>query len=255
MSEPAVDVVQAVVLSLADVSLRYPDGTHALDSVSLSLRPAELVSVVGPSGCGKSTLLRLAAGLMAPTGGVVDRTAAQVGFVFQDPTLLPWRSVRRNVELAGELRGVSRDERRARAAEAIRRVGLADFAEHRPGMLSGGMRMRASLARTLTVQPDLLLLDEPFGAVDEITRARLGDDLLSLFLADRFAALLVTHSVAEAVYLSSRVLVMSDRPGHVLGEVAVPLAYPRSPQLRFTSEYAVLTAQVSQMLGATVAAA
>ena len=244
------DEVTAAVLSLTDIGLRYDTGTQALDGISLGLRAGEFVSVVGPSGCGKSTLLRLAAGLLAPTDGVVERSSDRIGFVFQDPTLLPWRTVRRNVELIGELEGLSRDEREARAAKAIRRVGLADFAKHRPGALSGGMRMRVSLARTLTVQPDLFLFDEPFGALDEITRTRLGDDLQALFAADRFTALFVTHSVAEAVYLAGRVLVMSDRPGHIVGEVDVPIPYPRPPELRYTAEFAELTAQVSRMLRA-----
>jgi NitT/TauT family transport system ATP-binding protein len=216
----------------------------------LRLRAGEFVSVVGPSGCGKSTLLRLAAGLLAPTGGVVDRHTDRVGFVFQDPTLLPWRTVRRNVELIGELEGLSRHDRRTRAVKAIGRVGLADFAEHRPGALSGGMRMRVSLARTLTVQPDLFLFDEPFGALDEITRTRLGEDLQALFAADRFTALFVTHSLAEAVYLAGRVLVMSDRPGQIVGEVDVPIPYPRPPELRYTAEFAKLTARVSHLLRA-----
>ena len=238
------------LLSLADVGMRYETGTVAIDRISMSLRAGEFVSVVGPSGCGKSTLLRLAAGLLAPSDGVVARRTERVGFVFQDPTLLPWRSVRRNVELIGELSGLSRSERRSRAAEAIGRVGLDDFPDHRPGALSGGMRMRVSLARALTVQPDLFLFDEPFGALDEITRSRLGDDLQALFAADRFAALFVTHSVGEAVYLSSRVIVMSDRPGRILGEVEVPAPYPRPLDYRFTTEFAELTAEVSASLRA-----
>jgi NitT/TauT family transport system ATP-binding protein len=238
------------VLSLADIGLRYDTGTQALDRISLRLRAGEFVSVVGPSGCGKSTLLRLAAGLLAPTDGVLDRGSDRIGFVFQDPTLLPWRTVRRNVELIGELEGLSRDERHVRAVKAIGRVGLADFADHRPGSLSGGMRMRVSLARTLTVQPDLFFFDEPFGALDEITRTRLGEDLQALFAADRFTALFVTHSVAEAVYLAGRVLVMSDRPGRIVGEVDVPIPYPRPPEVRYAGEFAELTTQVSRMLRA-----
>ncbi len=238
------------VLSLTDVGLRYDAGTQALEEISLRLTAGEFVSVVGPSGCGKSTLLRLAAGLLAPTDGEVGRRSDRVGFVFQDPTLLPWRTVLRNVELIGELEGLSRKERQTRALEAIGRVGLADFAEHRPGALSGGMRMRVSLARTLTVQPDLFLFDEPFGALDEITRSRLGDDLQALFAADRFTALFVTHSLAEAVYLSGRVLVMSDRPGRIVGEVDVPIPYPRPPELRYTTEFVELTTQVSRLLRA-----
>jgi NitT/TauT family transport system ATP-binding protein len=238
------------VLAIEGVGMRFATGVVALADVSLSLRAGEFVSVVGPSGCGKSTMLRLAAGLLAPTTGSVHRVTERVGFVFQDPTLLPWRSVRRNVELVGELLGLGRADRAARATEALRRVGLAEFAEHRPGTLSGGMRMRVSLARTLTVRPELLLFDEPFGAVDELTRIHLGDDLQGLFLADRFAAVFVTHSVSEAVYLSSRVLVMSSRPGRVLDEVGVPLPYPRPPEVRYSPEFAELTGRVSAILRA-----
>jgi NitT/TauT family transport system ATP-binding protein len=238
----------APVLGLTDVALRYDARTQALEQISLLVRAGEFVSVVGPSGCGKSTLLRLAAGLLAPTGGTVKRRSDRIGFVFQDPNLLPWRTVRGNVELIGELRGLRRDDRQVRAAEAIGRVGLAEFAEHRPGALSGGMRMRVSLARTLFTQPDLFLLDEPFGALDEITRTRLGDDLQGLFTTDRFAALFVTHSLAEAVFLAGRVLVMSDRPGRIVGELDVPFPYPRSPELRHTAEFGELTRQVSGLL-------
>jgi NitT/TauT family transport system ATP-binding protein len=240
------DVV--AVLSLDGVGVRYPTGTRALDGVSLRLAAGEFVSVVGPSGCGKSTLLRLAAGLLAPTTGTVSRATKHVGFVFQDPTLLPWRSVVRNVELIGELRGLPRVRRRALATEALGRVGLADVAHARPTTLSGGMRMRASLARTLAVSPDLLLLDEPFAAVDEMTRERLGEDLQDLFLADGFAALLVTHSITEAVYLSSRVLVMSPRPGQILAEIDVPLTYPRVPAQRYLPEFSDIAAAVSNQL-------
>jgi NitT/TauT family transport system ATP-binding protein len=236
------------VLRFDRVGLRYPTGTAALQDVSLALGPGEFVSVVGPSGCGKSTLLRLAAGLLPPTDGALERHTDHVGFVFQDPTLLPWRTVSRNVELVGELRGLSRPARRQRAHAVLERVGLTEFRDARPRTLSGGMRMRASLARTLAVQPDLLLLDEPFAAVDEMTRERLGDDLLGLFLADRFAALLVTHSIAEAVYLSSRVLVMSDRPGRVVAEINVPLEYPRTPEQRYLPEFTEVAAQVSAAL-------
>jgi NitT/TauT family transport system ATP-binding protein len=237
-------------LTLDGVGLRYATGTRALDDVSLVLRDGEFVSVVGPSGCGKSTLLRLAAGLIAPTEGSLRRDSERVGFVFQDPTLLPWRSVRRNVELVGELSGLSLAERLGRAMESLRRVGLADAADQRPGTLSGGMRMRVSLARALSVRPELYLFDEPFAAVDEITRAGLGDQLQDLFVADRFAALFVTHSVAEAVHLSSRVLVMSRRPGHIIGEIAVPAPHPRAPETRFTPEFTELAARVSAILRA-----
>lgn len=237
------------LLSLAGVGLRYPSGTLALADVTLDLRAGEFVSVVGPSGCGKSTLLRLAAGLLAPTKGTVVRRADRVGYVFQDPTLLPWRSVRRNVELVGELSGLGRRDRQARAAQALGRVGLAEFSDQRPSALSAGMRMRVSLARALIIQPDLFLFDEPFAAIDEITRARLGDDLQALFVADGFAGLFVTHSVAEAVFLSQRVLVMSGRPGCFVGQVEVPVPFPRAPHLRYTAEFAELSASVFTLLG------
>lgn len=239
-TEPAV--------TLHEAGVRYGNGTLALDGVSLQVAAGEFVAVVGPSGGGKSTLLRLAAGLLAPSGGTVTRTGDRLGFVFQEPTLLPWRSVLGNVELAGELRGVPRAERRRRAEESLARVGLSEVARQLPRTLSGGMRMRVSLARTLTGRPELMLFDEPFGSVDEITRERLGEQLQELFVADGFAGLLVTHSVAEAVFLSQRVVVLSDRPGRVVGEVAVPLPYPREPGVRFSPAFTELTARVSALL-------
>jgi NitT/TauT family transport system ATP-binding protein len=236
------------VLSFAGVSKRYADGTEALAGVTLDLRPGEFVAIVGPSGCGKSTLLRLASGLMEATDGAVNVATDRVGYVFQDPTLLAWRTVRSNVELFGELRRLPKAERRRRAAEAIELVGLTEFARHRPRTLSGGMRMRVSLARSLTLQPDLFLLDEPFGTLDEITRERLNDELLQLYASHRFTALFVTHAVTEAVYLSTRVVVLSGRPGRILGEFDVPFGYPRSPDLRFDPGFARLAATVSACL-------
>ncbi len=238
----------AKLLSIKDLSVRYPNGTLALDGVSLDLSVGEFVAVVGPSGCGKSTLLRVAAGLLPPSEGSMENTCDHIGFVFQDPTLLPWRSVRKNVELVGELRGMSRAERQKTARDVIARVGLTEFADQRPGTLSGGMRMRASLARTLMARPELMLFDEPFGSVDELTRARLCDDLQSLFVADGFAGLFVTHSIAEAVYLAERVLVMTDRPGRLAGEVPVSFDYPRPPDIRYTPEFAKTTAAVYGLL-------
>ncbi len=233
------------LLRMAGISKVYPDRTAALRPVDLSVERGEFVSVVGPSGCGKSTLLRIGCGLVTPTTGRAAVSTRRLGYVFQDPTLLPWRSVARNVGLLCELHGMPRHERRERVAEAIDRVGLAEFTRHRPRTLSGGMRMRVSLARTLTLRPELLLLDEPFGALDELTRERLGDELQALFVADRFGAVLVTHSVTEAVYLSSRVLVLSERPGRIVADVAVPFGYPRPPELRYEPEFAVLAARIS----------
>jgi NitT/TauT family transport system ATP-binding protein len=236
------------LLTFSDVGKRFPDGTTALDGVELRVPAGEFVSVIGPSGCGKSTLLRIASDLTRATGGTVEVQTRKIGYVFQDPTLLPWRTVQANVELFAELRGLPRAERRRRADDAIRLVGLSDFAGHRPRALSGGMRMRVSLARSLTLQPELFLFDEPFGALDEITRERMNDELLQLYLTQRFTAVFVTHSVTEAVFLSTRVLVMSGRPGRILGDFAVPFEYPRPPRLRFEQRFARLAGQVSARL-------
>ena len=241
----------APLLTFADVSKRFPDGTVALDGADFRVAGGEFVSVVGPSGCGKSTLLRIASGLSDVTGGKVQVGTDKIGYVFQDPTLLPWRTVQANVELFCELRGLPREERRRRAGQAIELVGLSEFAGHRPRALSGGMRMRVSLARSLTLEPELFLFDEPFGALDEITRERLNDELLQLYLTQRFTALFVTHSVMEAVFMSTRVLVMSGRPGRVLGDFPVPFEYPRSPRLRFDERFARLAGQVSALLRGT----
>ena len=233
------------LLTFAGVSKRFPDGTTALDGVDLRVPAGEFVSVIGPSGCGKSTLLRIASGLTRASDGTVDIQTRKIGYVFQDPTLLPWRTVQANVELFAELRHLPKAERRRRADAAIKLVGLSDFADHRPRALSGGMRMRVSLARSLTLQPELFLFDEPFGALDEIARERLNDELLQLYLTQRFTALFVTHSVTEAVYLSTRVLVMSGRPGRVLGDLAVPFENPRSHLLSFDERFARLAGRVS----------
>jgi NitT/TauT family transport system ATP-binding protein len=238
----------AAALAFQDVSMVYPDGTHALQATTFDVRPGEFVTVVGPSGCGKSTLLRIASGLNPPTTGRVDVDRNGLGYVFQDSTLLQWRNVRRNVELLAELRGVSKADRAARARDAISLVGLEGFEDKYPRQLSGGMKMRASLARSLVLDPGVFLFDEPFGALDEITRERLNDELLTLFAARRFAALFITHSIYEAVFLSTRVLVMSARPGRIVGDFVVPFDYPRRPDLRFEPDFAELTGQVSHAL-------
>jgi NitT/TauT family transport system ATP-binding protein len=212
--------------------------------------PGEFVAVVGPSGCGKSTLLRIASGLDDVSAGTVDVGAKQLGYVFQDATLLPWRTVAQNVGLLAELEKMDRVERGRRIAEAIELVGLTGFEKHLPHQLSGGMRMRASLARSLVLDPDVFLFDEPFGALDEITRERLNDELLRMFELRAFAALFITHSVAEAVFLSTRVAVMSGRPGRVIADIAVPFDYPRAPELRYTPAFASLCGEVSQLLRA-----
>ncbi len=238
----------AAALSFRGVSMTFPDGTHALDPVSFDVRAGEFVTVVGPPGCGKSTLLRIASGLNTPTTGAVEVDRSSLGYVFQDATLLQWRNVQRNVELLAELEGVPRDERRKRAAENIFLVGLNGFEKKYPKQLSGGMKMRASLARSLVLEPKVFLFDEPFGAVDEITRERLNDELILLFQRKGFAGLFITHSISEAVFLSTRILVMSARPGHIVGEFAVPFAYPRVPDLRFDPAFAELSGEVSHTL-------
>ncbi len=238
----------AAALSFRDVSMVFPDGTHALQSTSFDVHAGEFVTVVGPSGCGKSTLLRIASGLNRPTTGHVDVDKTSLGYVFQDATLLQWRSVLRNVELLAELEGVSKAERRRRAEHAIELVGLTGSERKYPKQLSGGMKMRASLARSLVLDPSVFLFDEPFGAVDEITRERLNDEVLSLFQRQGFAALFITHSISEAVFLSTRVVVMSSRPGHIVGDFEVPFAYPRSPELRFEPAFAELCGKISHTL-------
>ena len=235
-------------LRFAGVQKRFASGTLAVESVDLRLTAGELVAVVGPSGCGKSTLLRLAAGLSRPSAGTVEVAPGDLGYVFQDPTLLPWRSVARNIGLPAELRRMPKQERLRRVAGAVDLVGLHGFEGHLPRMLSGGMRMRVSLARALLLDPDLCLFDEPFGALDELTRERLNDELLRLHAARRFTGLFVTHSVAEAVFLSTRVVLMSPRPGRIVLDLPVPFGYPRSRELRFDPEFTALTAEVSARL-------
>jgi NitT/TauT family transport system ATP-binding protein len=236
-------------LALASVTKRFPTGTVALTDVSLSIDAGEFVTVVGPSGCGKSTLLRLASGLETATRGAIEVSARATSYVFQDATLLEWRSALRNVELVGELRGVSREERRDRARAALDLVGLTGFETQHPRQLSGGMRMRVSLARALVAEPDLALFDEPFGALDEITRLQMQTELQRIFRQERFAGLFITHSVSEAVYLSTRVLVMSGRPGRIVAEIPIPWDYPRPPELRYSAEFGEITGRVSAALG------
>ena len=236
------------LLDFADVQMTFPDGTIALSGVDLTVKRGEFVTVVGPSGCGKSTLLRIASGLETASHGTVKLDTDRIGYVFQDATLLPWRSVQANIELLAELHKTPKAERAAKAADAIELVGLKGFENHLPKALSGGMRMRTSLARSLTLDPELFLFDEPFGALDEITRERLNDELLRLFAEKQFAGLFITHSVSEAVYLSTKVIVMSGRPGRIVDTFEVPFAMPRDPDIRFTGEFAALVGKVSHAL-------
>jgi NitT/TauT family transport system ATP-binding protein len=235
-------------ISFRSIRKTFPDGTRALDDVSFDVAPGEFVSIVGPSGCGKSILLRIASGLDSPSEGTSSLSDTNVGYVFQEATLLPWRTVRSNVALFAELRGMAVEERDASITRALELVDLDGFADKYPWQLSGGMRMRASLARSLVLRPSVFLFDEPFGALDELTRERLNDELLSIFASARFAGLFVTHSIAEAVYLSTRVLVMSPRPGSITHCFDVPFGPERSHDLRFEPEFARLCRDVSHAL-------
>lgn len=236
------------LLDFQNVTMQFPNGTIALQGVDLTVKRGEFVTVVGPSGCGKSTLLRIASGLEQASEGTAAVKTDRIGYVFQDATLLPWRTVSDNVELLAELNGRPAKERRAKAQEAIELVGLSGFEKNLPKELSGGMRMRTSLARSLTLDPELFLFDEPFGALDEITRERLNDELLRLFVEKQFAGLFITHSVSEAVYLSTKVIVMSGRPGSIVDTFDVPFPMPRSPEIRFEAEFAKLVGEVSHAL-------
>jgi NitT/TauT family transport system ATP-binding protein len=235
-------------LKFQNVSMVFPDGTHALDDVSFSVAPGEFVTVVGPSGCGKSTLLRIASGLTPHTSGVCEVDRDSIGYVFQDATLLPWRTVRRNVELNAELHGMPKAEREAKAAEAIALVNLVGHEKKYPKQLSGGMKMRTSLARSLVLNPKVFLFDEPFGALDEITREFLNDELIRLFQHEQFAGLFITHSISEAVFLSTRVIVMSARPGRIIGDYHVPFGADRPHELRFDPAFAELCGRISNDL-------
>jgi len=237
------------------LSLTYRGGVRALAEIDLDIPAGQFVSIVGPSGCGKSTILRIVAGLIDPTRGkltvagqlprVARRKAARLAFVFQDATLLPWRSVRANVILPLELTHQRVDERIDRA---LAMVGLADFAHRYPNQLSGGMRMRVSLARALVLEPELLLLDEPFAALDDITRQSLNEELLRLWTARRWTGLFVTHNIAEAVFLSQRILVVSPRPGRIVADVHVPFDHPRTGDLRADADFARLCGEVMTRL-------
>ena len=234
------------------VGLTFPDGTDALHNTSVSVAAGEFVSIVGPSGCGKSTLLRLASGLIAPTSGTISRNGT-VQFVFQDSTLLPWRSVRRNVALNLELQKIEKPVIDERTNNALSLVGLLDSAEKLPRQLSGGMKMRTSLARSLVCEPDMYLFDEPFAALDEFSRERLNVELRTMLSTRNAASLFVTHSIAEAVFLSHRVLVMSPRPGTIVREFAIPFGPDRQQDLRYSPEFARLSGEIAQSLRELIA--
>jgi NitT/TauT family transport system ATP-binding protein len=250
-----VDPVETAV-DLRGVVKAYDNGVVALGPIDLDVRRGEFVSLLGPSGCGKSTALRLIAGLSAPTSGTVrvarpavtENGRHPIGFVLQEPTLMPWATVRENVRLPMKLAHVSFSDARARVDEALARVGLVEFADSYPRELSGGMKMRVSLARALVTDPDILLMDEPFAALDEITRFRLNNDLLTLWRNLRKTVIFVTHSVFESVYLSQRVLVMTSRPGRIAAEIAIEAPEPRGEEFRTSTDYAGYCRRVSEAL-------
>ncbi len=231
---------------LRGVGKTFDSGTVALRGFDLAVRDGEFVSLLGPSGCGKSTALRIIAGLSEASAGAVENAAAgKIGFVFQEPTLMPWADVAANVRLPLEL---AHSRHPARSAQALARVGLADFGAAYPRELSGGMKMRASIARALVTGPQLLLMDEPFAALDEINRFKLNNDLLALWQELRRTVIFVTHSVFESVYLSQRIVIMTPRPGRVFTEIAIPAPYPRDEQFRTSADYAGFCRQVAQAL-------
>ncbi|HXO91049.1 MAG TPA: ABC transporter ATP-binding protein [Stellaceae bacterium] len=240
------------------IGKRFRSGVAALEGIDLDITQGEFLSLLGPSGCGKTTLLRIIAGLAEPSEGARRLSLAadgsgrmpsgRVGFVFQDPTLMPWSTVADNVLLPFRLTGRFGPAERERVAAEIRAVGLAGFERAYPRQLSGGMRMRVSIARALVTDPDLLLLDEPFAALDEITRMALNDDLLRLWEARRTTVVFVTHSVFESVYLSTRIAVMTARPGRIAADLPVELLQPRHRALRASPTYAAICATVSDEL-------
>jgi NitT/TauT family transport system ATP-binding protein len=244
-------VVVAALASANGASVVFPNGTEALRDVTIALAPREMVAIVGPSGCGKSTLLRLLAGLIRPTRGEVAAPRDGVGIVFQQPTLLAWRTVVANVALPLELAGAPAGERTARALATLARVGLGDVARSYPVELSGGMRMRTSLARAVVTDPGVLFLDEPFASLDELTREQLAEELVAFRGMQEITGCLVTHSVAEAVFLADRVLVMSPRPGRIVAEIPVPFGRSRPAELRAEPQFAKLAGEVSRTLRRT----
>ena len=247
---PAVEVLSA--------EKTYPNGTQALLAVDLTIQEGEFVTLLGPSGCGKSTLLKMVAGLLEPTDGrlhlwrkpvaQLEKSGKKMAFVFQSPTLMPWASVQTNVRLPLDLAGLPRKEGDARVTEALALVGLSKFATALPRALSGGMQMRVSIARGLVTQPDLLLMDEPFGALDEITRHKLDADLLDLWRKKKLTVIFVTHSIHEAVFLSTRVVMMAARPGRVVEDFHIAEPYPRTADFMVSPEFSRYAKQLQDSL-------
>jgi NitT/TauT family transport system ATP-binding protein len=252
----------APLVALRGVGKTFPTGTRALARLELEVRAGEFLALLGPSGCGKSTALRIIAGLSVPSSGRVawgeGRTATagprRIGFVFQEPTLMPWANVFNNVLLPLNLHNAPARQAAERVEAVLGRVGLLPFGRAYPRELSGGMRMRVSIARALVTEPELLLMDEPFAALDEITRFKLNDDLLQMWQALQTTVVFVTHSVFESVFLASRVVVMAARPGRVFSELAIDAPYPRDQNFRTSSEYAAFCRAASAALAQAMAA-
>jgi NitT/TauT family transport system ATP-binding protein len=251
----------APVVALTGVGKTFVNGVVALEGLNLDVRPGEFLSLLGPSGCGKSTALRIIAGLSEPTSGKIEwlqsrephgaapaGATRRLGFVFQEPTLMPWATVAANVRLPLKLAGLGPAAARPRVEAALSRVGLAGFADSYPRELSGGMKMRASIARALVTEPELLLMDEPFAALDEITRFKLNNDLLAVWQSLGKTVVFVTHSVFESVYLSQRIVVMTPRPGRVFTELLIDAPYPRDESFRTSADYAGYCRRVSEAL-------
>ena len=246
------------VVVMRGISKVFSNGTLALSNMTLTVQRGEFLSLLGPSGCGKSTALRIVAGLGLPSSGSVEWPSStinakglpegDIGFVFQDPTLMPWSTVFGNVYLPLKLQGLSKDKARPRVMETLALVGLADFADAYPRELSGGMKMRVSIARALVTKPKLLLMDEPFAALDEITRQKLNDDVLKLWRQSGITVIFVTHSVFESAYLSNRIVVMRARPGQVFADLPLVTSSDRDEQYRTSEEYRATTALVSKAL-------
>jgi NitT/TauT family transport system ATP-binding protein len=240
-------------LILRSVGKTFANGTIALSDVDLTIRQGDFLSLLGPSGCGKSTALRIIAGLASPTSGIIDWRGPKMGktdlgFVFQEPTLMPWATVFDNVWLPLRLQGVTRRDAAPRIEAVLAGVGLSGFEKAVPRELSGGMKMRVSIARGLVVRPRMLLMDEPFAALDEITRFQLNNDLLKLWQAEGFTVVFVTHSVFESVFLSNRIVVMAARPGRIFAEMGVDEPYPREAAFRSSVHYGELTREASGLL-------
>ncbi len=245
----------STVVEFQNVTKRYGEGPLILDGISFRAEEGDFISLIGPSGCGKSTLLKLIAGLSPCSSGSLtirgvprSEAADELAVVFQEPTLLPWLTAQENVELPLRLRGISVDQRRATATRLLSLVGLSERTRYFPRQLSGGQKMRVSIARALTLSPTVLLLDEPFGALDEMTRNHLNEELLALREQNAWTAFFVTHSVAEAVFLSNRVLIMGTAPGRICREIHVDLPHPRTEETRQSKVYQQLVAETSRFL-------